>query len=217
MPKPMLPIGDRPFLDYVIEYLRWQGVSDIVLSVCYRAEVVEQHFGSGSGHGVRIRYSRESEPAGTAGALRYAAAILEAPTWLVMNGDSFVFVDLATMLGFHRKKGAKATLALARVSDSARFGRVHLSSDGAIERFEEKSQSGPGLVNAGVYLIERRVVSSIPERARSLEREVFPALVGRGAYGFLVEGPLIDIGTPEEYRRVAECPETLTAWRRDWA
>ncbi len=134
-PKPMVPVGDRPFLDYLIEYLRAQGVSDVILSVSYRAEVVERHFGSGAAHGVRIRYSKEPKPAGTAGALRYAAAIVQEATWLVMNGDSFVFVDLEAMLEFHKDVGAQATLALAQVPDSSRFGRVHLGPGGSIVRF----------------------------------------------------------------------------------
>lgn len=215
LPKPMVPVGDRPFLDYVIEFLRAQGVRDVILSVSYRAEMVERHFGNGAAHGVRIRYSKEPQPAGTAGALRYAAAIVPEATWLVMNGDSFVFVDLKAMLEFHQKVRAQTTLALAQVADSSRFGRVHLNSDGSIERFEEKGESGPGLVNAGVYLIERSVVCSLPGEAASLEREVFPFLAGRGAYGFQVRGPLVDIGTPEEYFRVAKHPEILTAWRRE--
>lgn len=215
LPKPMVPVGGRPFLEYLIEYLRAQGVRRVILSVCYRAEVVERHFGSGGAHGVEIRYSREPEPKGTAGALRYAAELVQDSTWLVMNGDSFVFADLEAMLAFHERVGAQVTLALAEVADSSRFGRVQVGSDGAIERFREKSQGGPGLVNAGIYLVERRVVCSMRSGATSLEREVFPSLVGCGVYGFEVEGPLLDIGTPEEYLRVAENPRLLTAWREE--
>jgi mannose-1-phosphate guanylyltransferase len=153
---------------------------------------------------MRIRYAIEDEPLGTAGPVRlaYDEGLLE-ERLLVLNGDVLTDIDLTAELAQHERKGARATLALHPVDDTSSYGVVPTGEDGAVQEFIEKGDHGPPTnnINAGAYVIERDLVeTSIPAgRAVSFEREVFPALVGQGLYGFDAPGYWIDIGTPERY------------------
>jgi NDP-sugar pyrophosphorylase family protein len=146
-------------------------------------------------------YSREPTPLGTAGALRLALPLLPGDPLIVLNGDSHTEVDLRAMLARHKASGATITLALAMCLDAQRFGRVHLDQVDRITRFEEKApHAGAGWINAGVYLFQRDMLGTIPaDRAVSLEREVFPAWINRGLFGFRTTGQVIDIGTPSSF------------------
>jgi NDP-sugar pyrophosphorylase family protein len=150
---------------------------------------------------VRVTESRESVPLGTGGAVRLATGGLEAWPVLVLNGDSYVEVDLAAFAAFHRDRAAVASLVLARVDDAGRFGAVECGDDGAVRAFREKAPgAGPGWINAGVYLLGPTVLAGIaPGSAASLEREVFPALVASGLCGYPGGGRFLDIGVPESY------------------
>lgn len=198
-PKPMVDINGRPFLEFVVEHLRRQGVPRILLSVGYKAELIEAHFGDGSRFGVPIHCLRETEPLGTAGALRLALPHLGERA-LALNGDSYVAVDLPALLALHRRENAALSIAAVPRSDASRFGRMKV--DGArLLAFEEKqAEAAPGLINAGVYLFERRVLESIPAgRAVSLERETVPELLAAGQTVAVLrhEGYFEDIGVPE--------------------
>jgi NDP-sugar pyrophosphorylase family protein len=197
-PKPLAPVGGRPFIVRLLEQVARAGWSQAVLCTGHMAEAVEEALGEAQA-GLPLVYSREPEPLGTGGALRLALPLLESDPVLVLNGDSWAEVDLAVLADEHRRRGAPATLALVEVADAARFGRVRLGADGAVERFEEKAAAHlPGLINAGIYLLSRRLIEAIPAgRPVSLEREVFPSLVGRGLSGVVFPGRFIDIGTPE--------------------
>ena len=203
-PKALAMINGRPFLGYLLMQLARAGVREAVICTGYLAEQVRTCFGD-SYAGIRLRYSVETEPLGTGGALRLALPLLAADSILVVNGDSYFSADLADFHGRHRAAGSLASLLLARVADISRFGAVDLVEGGQIARFEEKgSAAGPGLINAGVYLLSGEVVRGIPDSGPvSLEREVFPALVGHGLYGFAQDGKFIDIGTPEDYLAAA--------------
>jgi NDP-sugar pyrophosphorylase family protein len=125
----------------------------------------------------------------------------------VLNGDSFLDVELETLVRFHRQAAAAVTVALAEVEDTSRFGTVVLESKtGVIREFGEKRGPGPGLINAGVYVVERDVVDAIPSGVVSFERDVLPGLAGRGLYGFPTQGFFVDIGVPEDYQRLAGEP-----------
>jgi mannose-1-phosphate guanylyltransferase len=202
VPKPVMPLAGRPFLSFMLDWLRAHGVDDVLLSCGFLAHEVEDVLGD-EHEGMRLRYVHEDEPLGTAGPIRLAEDEgLLAERLFVLNGDVLTDMDLTAQLAFHEEKEAAATLALIAVDDTASYGVVPTSEDGAVEEFREKSP-GPAptnRINAGAYVIEREVVDRIPAgRAVSFEREVFPSLVGEGLYGFLSEGYWIDIGTPQRY------------------
>ena len=203
VPKPMAPVNGRPFLEHVLRALARQGFERVLLCVGYRAAQIEQHFGDGSRLGLSIRYAHEPADAllGTAGALRQAGAQLE-DRFVVINGDTYLDADLTPLLAAPLSP-AGATLGLVSVPDVDRYGTVALDARGRIVRFAEKSQRGPGLINAGVYVMDRRALEALEDGApRSLERDLFPALVTRGLLGgHVLEGEMTDIGTPESYAR----------------
>ncbi|HLY74276.1 MAG TPA: sugar phosphate nucleotidyltransferase, partial [Planctomycetota bacterium] len=144
----------------------------------------------------------ESEPLGTGGALRKALPLLSTDCILAMNGDSYVDADLGGLAASHRRRKAQLTILLTRVEDAARYGGVDVGPDGSVLGFVEKGRSGPGLINAGVYVLGREGVQEIPAgRSVSLEREVLPARIGRGFYAQWGSYPFLDIGTPESYRQ----------------
>jgi D-glycero-alpha-D-manno-heptose 1-phosphate guanylyltransferase len=199
-PKALAPIRGRPFLAYLLDVLEAAGISQVVLCTGYMAAQVEEAFGPAFGK-MRLAYSRETKPLGTGGALRAAVTHVTAESVLVMNGDSFCAFDLPGMAAEHRAREAEATILLTEVPDTRRFGRVRIGDGGRLLAFEEKgAQCGPGWINAGVYLLQRPLLETIPpDRPVSLEGEVFPAWIDRGFYGCTVAGRFLDIGTPESF------------------
>jgi mannose-1-phosphate guanylyltransferase len=202
LPKPVIPLAGRPFLTFMLDWLRRHGVDDVLLSCGYRSHDVQRVLGDIHG-GMRLRYVVEDEPLGTAGPLRLAAdeGVL-AERVLVLNGDCLTDIDLTAELAQHEATGAAATLALVPVEDTSSYGVVPTLEGGEVEAFLEK-RPGPAptnRINAGAYVLEREVVERVPAgRAVSIEREIFPELVGNGLYGYLSDGYWIDIGTPERY------------------
>ena len=209
-PKSMALISGTPFLQLLLDRLRSQGVDDVILGSGYMAEKIEGYFGSGNEFSVRIRYSREHEPLGTGGALKLAEPLISDPV-LVLNGDSYVEWKLVPMLELFTDKDAELVVVLQAVADVTRYGSVTLDRDGRVAEFTEKGiRSGPGLVNAGVYLVRKQIVRDLPAgTAISLEREVFPRLLDRGVYGLVCTGIFIDIGIPADFKRA----QTLLASR----
>jgi mannose-1-phosphate guanylyltransferase len=207
LPKPMAPVRGKPFLEYQIVGLRKSTIDKLVLCVGYRAQVIRDYFGDGSKWGVKIEYSHEQSPLGTAGALRQAGPMLE-DEFLVLNADTFVECDYAGLLRYHRDRGSEATLAVRALDDRELIGNVILDANHRITFFgEEKVSSGgphPTWINAGIYVLERSVIDHIPHgRPVSLERETFPLIVALRVpmYGYMVSGYFVDIGTPSNYRR----------------
>ena len=202
-PKPMALISGRPFLEYLILQLRKQGLTDIVLCIGYLGEQVKRYFGDGGRWGIHISYSHEKEPLGTGGAVKLAETLVREENFLVMNGDSFLDVDLKQLVNYHLKNKALATMALVEVEDPARYGTVEIDENGEIESFVEKGRSSSSkLINGGVYVFNREIFDYIPEGKVSLEKEVFPKLIGKGFYGMPIKGSFIDIGIPEDYRKL---------------
>jgi NDP-sugar pyrophosphorylase family protein len=209
IPKPMAEVAGRPFLAYLLRRLAGDGFHSVTLLTGYRAGAVEQYFGSGAGNDLSIAYSPEPVPLGTAGALRNALPRLAGRRFLVMNGDSYFDIDLAAFVD--AAGDAPASLALVRVPEAGRFGSVVVDAGGLVSGFCEKSASGgPGLINAGVYVLDREVIAAVPEnRPTSLEREVFPHLVGRGLRGIAFDAFFVDIGVPEAYAGICADPAPL--------
>ncbi len=199
-PKVLAMVNGRPFLARLLDQMAGAGIESLVISTGHMADQVEAAFGPVHG-AMRIGYSRETSPLGTGGAVRLALDKTTSDPLLVLNGDSYCQFDPAAFATFHREKKSRASILLARVPDTGRFGRVEVAPGGAVVRFEEKGASpSPGWINAGVYLLDREVIGGIPSgRAVSIEREVFPALIGSRFNGFQAGGAFLDIGTPESY------------------
>ena len=204
VPKPVIPLVDRPLIVHLLEWLRRHGVDDVVLSCGFLATSVHNVLGDGSRWGLRLRFVEEPEPRGTAGALKYAEDLLD-ERFLMLNGDVLTDLDLSAQLAQHEQTGATGTLALVPVPDPSAYGLVSLAEDRTVREFVEKPPADAildtNLISAGAYVLERSVLELVPpDRAVSIEREVWPRLVGRGLYGFPHDDAYwLDIGTPERY------------------
>ena len=203
-PKPAVTLVDRPFIRFMADWLARHGVEDVVMACGFRAVDVRAALGDRIPGGPRVRYLEEPEPLGTAGPIRLAAdAGMLDDRFLVLNGDVLTDLDLTAHMGAHAERGAVASLALYPVDDPTSYGLVRRSEDGAVTGFLEKpdpAEIDTDEVNAGAYVLERSVLDLIPAgRNVSIEREIFPRLVGQGLYGLRLEGYWKDIGTPERY------------------
>jgi mannose-1-phosphate guanylyltransferase len=199
----VLPLAGRPFLSFMLDWLRGHGVDEVILSCGFLSDGVQRVLGDVYG-GMRLRYVVEQEPLGTAGPVRlaYDEGLL-AERLLILNGDVLTDLDLTAELTQHEATGARVTLALQAVEDTASYGVVPTHPDGRVEQFLEKTSGDvpTNRINAGAYVVERDVIDELVPSGRkvSFEREVFPRLVGAGLYGYAAEGYWIDIGTPERY------------------
>ncbi len=203
VPKPVVPLVDRPFLTYMLEWLHRHGVDDVILSCGFMAEGVRSVLGDGSELGIRLRYIEEPQPLGTGGALKFAEELLE-DRFFMLNGDVLSDMDLTAQLEQHERTGARATLALVPVEDPSRYGLVRLNHDVSVKEFVEKpgpEQIDTNLINAGAYILEREILDALPPAGSrvSIERQVFPTLVGNGLFGYPAHGYWLDIGTPDGY------------------
>ena len=203
VPKPVVPLVDRPFIAYMLEWLRRHGVDDVVLCSGFLATSVRNVLGDGSAYGLKISYVEEPEPRGTAGALKFAEPLLD-ERFFMLNGDVLSDLDLTAQLAAHERAGAKATLALVGVDDPRAYGLVRADADGTVVEFLEKPSADAALdtnlISAGAYVLEREVVDLIePDRNVSIEREIWPQLVGSGLHSYTEDAYWLDIGTPARY------------------
>ncbi len=202
VPKPVVPLVDRPFISFMLEWLKGHGIDDVIMSCGFLATSVRNVLGDGSGLGIRLRFVEEPDPRGTAGALKFAEPMLD-ERFLMLNGDVLTDIDLTAQIAQHARTGARATLALVPVEDPTAYGLVHLEEDRSVRDFVEKPSSDridTNLISAGAYVLEREVLDLVPPgRHVSIEREVWPLLIGAGLYGFPSESYWLDIGTPERY------------------
>jgi len=186
----------------MLEWLRGHGVDDVIMSCGFLADGVRDVLGDGSAHGVRLRYVEEPEPLGTGGALKFAEDLLD-ERFLMFNGDTLTDLDLTAQIAAHEASGARATLALYPVEDPSSYGLVRLNEDSSVREFVEKpapDQIDTNNISAGAYVLERSVLSLLVRGERaSIERDVFPRLVGDGLFGHVGSGYWMDIGTPERY------------------
>jgi D-glycero-alpha-D-manno-heptose 1-phosphate guanylyltransferase len=201
LPKVMAPVAGRPFLEYVLDGLIAGGVCDIILSVGYRAEAIRTHFGDAYG-GAQIRYAVESEPLGTGGAIAHAAAGEEAAHLLVLNGDTFLDIDFRRLIAWHHEAPATVTMVLREVADVARYGAVRCE-DGRVTGFAEKGQAGPGLINAGIYIIDPGVFAAYGLLGRfAIESDLLQRHCDTlRPRAFVTNAYFIDIGIPEDFDR----------------
>jgi len=202
MPKPVVPLAGRPFITFMIDWLKGHGVDDVILSCGFLADDVRRVIGEG-GPGMRIRYVEEPAPLGTGGALRFASELLD-ERFLMLNGDVLSDINLSAQLAQHERTAARATIMLMAVEDPSAYGLVRVNPDRTVSDFLEKpspDEIDTNLINAGAYVLEHSLLDEMapPGTNISIERDVFPGLVGRGLYGFEAEGYWLDIGTPERY------------------
>lgn len=197
-PKALATVTGRSFLDVLLDRLAAQGLSRIVLALGHRADQIVAHLQQRDTGPATIPVI-ETTPLGTGGALRNTLPALRSDPILVMNGDSVVEADLAAFYRWHCARAAPMSLLLVQQPDTSRFGRVDIDDAGHVTAFREKTAGqGPGLINAGIYLISRAVIDAMPPNTvLSLERDIFPAWIGQGLAGFATTGQFIDIGTPE--------------------
>lgn len=200
LPKPMAPIGGRPFLEILLQGLHRSNFQQAILSIGDRSTVIKEHFGSQFGT-MRLKYSEEKCPLGTGGAIRQALSLIDGQHSLVLNGDTLVTLDYAAMEREHLECGSQISIAVIENPDSQRYGKL-VVENGVVNGFVEKSDSGPGLINAGVYIFDRNVDWHSVGNTFSIERDFLaPFVADLRPHAFLTSGYFIDIGIPEDYAR----------------
>ena len=190
-PKPMLPVGGLPVTERQLLAAKKAGINTVILATSYLSEVFTPYFGDGSKWGMKLHYAVESEPLGTGGAIRNAAALVDfadsGEEFVIFNGDVLSGHNISAQLDFHRANNSDATLHLIEVADARAFGCVPTDSNGRVIDFLEKMENPvTNAINAGCYIFNASVISQIPEgKVVSIERETFPKLVksGRPVYG----------------------------------
>ncbi len=201
VPKPMVEVRGKPFLQWQLEYLRSQGITDMIISVGYKADSIVSYFGNGDSLGVRISYSYESEPLGTGGAVKKAGELLHGEeNFIVMNGDTYLLLDLKGLMDSQVMNSAIATIVIMHADITQKAGLVKIDDRSRVISINEV-KSGSGYINAGVSALNRKILEMMPElSAFSLEYDLYPALIGtQGVYAFKYSGYFRDIGTPEGY------------------
>lgn len=202
VPKPMAPVSGVPFLEYILRHLVACGVSEVVLAVSYKWQQIRDYFGA-TFDGVPLHYSVEAEPLGTGGAIKQALECVDAEDVAVLNGDTLFPVDLRAMLQQHRDRSALLTMAVRQVEDAQRFGRLLVDAHGTVTAFLEKQNGGPGLINGGVYFINRALFKLSPPASRfSFEKDLLEDKLEQiRPLAFVSDAYFIDIGIPADYER----------------
>jgi NDP-sugar pyrophosphorylase family protein len=216
--KPMAPVAGKPFLEYLLLQLKKHEIDKVILCVGYKANLIQSYFGMGERWGMQVSYSYETDFLGTAGALKFAEDLIHEEDFFVMNGDSLFDFELPRLLSYHRHKQATATLALAHVDDTQRYGSVGMDQSGRIVSFIEKGVSNTsGLINGGIYVFAQKMLDFIPPgQPVSLEHDILPRLIGQGLYGLPSQGYFIDIGVPADYMKLQSSPAPLLAAVDQW-
>lgn len=213
-PKPLIPVANRPFLEYQVAQLRAAGVQEIVFATNYMADRIEHHFGDGSRFSVRMYYALEREPLGTAGAIRNAVEGLPPARCIVFNGDILTDFDIGAILATHVEREAQVTLTLHPVKRPHPYGVIQLDDNLRVLAFVEPSEDqkraadrgepmdGEDFINAGIYIIEPETLARIPLKPCSIEREFYPQILSEGVpvYGQPGSGFWLDIGRPAQYQ-----------------
>lgn len=203
-PKPMVPIVNQPVMEHILGLVKHHGITDVVATLAFMPQVIEDYFGDGDEWGMNITYAVEETPLGTAGSVKNAAEALT-ETFLVISGDALTDIDLTEVIEFHRAKGAAVTIALKRVPDPLEFGVVITDDEGRVERFLEKPSWGQvfsDTINTGIYVVDPLVFDFMPENTPfDFSSDLFPILMEKGypLYGCVVDGYWADVGSLEGY------------------
>ncbi len=203
LPKALAPVNNKPFLDIILASLnKWEYIERVVVAVGYMADKIIERYKDTSRYRFNILFSVEEELLGTGGAIKKVLSQTESDNVLVLNGDSYVEIDLFALEKKHRETRAAMTIVLRGVENASRYGRVKLNSDNRIVCFEEKTpEPSKGYINAGMYLIKRKLFDNVKENnVISLEKELLPVFIKEGVFGYISSGKFIDIGIPETYK-----------------
>jgi NDP-sugar pyrophosphorylase family protein len=199
LPKPMMPIIDKPILSYILELLKMYGFTDIGITLNYKPDCIINYFKDGSDFDVKLTYFIETSPLGTAGSIKNAADFL-GESFLVMSGDSFTDINLQEFVSFHFKKDAAFTLACKQYDNTSGFGVLETARDGRILKFVEKPEDNKsGLVNTGIYMINKNVLGMIPDGFYDFGKNLLPRLIGHGLYSWKTDCFWSDIGSLPSY------------------
>lgn len=202
-PKPMVLIRDKPFLEYLILQLKKYNLTEILLCIGYLGEKIKEYFQDGGKWGVKIEYLQEEKPLGTGGAIKLASSLIKNNDFLVLNGDSYLDIDFNELIEFHKLREALVTLALVEINKADRYGLVEIDEDYHITSFREKGTvSKSNLINGGIYIFHKEILNFISEGSVSLEKGIFPKLIGKRFYGKPHRTYFIDIGVPQDYNRI---------------
>ncbi len=205
--KTMASVGEEPFLNKVLGYLKLQGFRRIILAVGFQAQEVETYYRNND-LGLTIEFSREESPLGTGGAIKNAQAFVLSEQFFAMNGDCFCALDYQEFLKFHLARKNIATLSVSKIADSRDYGTIVLGPKDLIKGFEEKKDVvGGGFVNIGAYCFSKEIFNMMPQGKFSIERDFFPLLpekLKERFSGFVVDNEFLDIGTPDRYSNAEE-------------
>jgi D-glycero-alpha-D-manno-heptose 1-phosphate guanylyltransferase len=209
-PKPMAEIDKRPFIDILIEHVSTFGFHRFILCAGYKAEIIQEYYKSKKGR-VEILIKKEQELLGTGGAVKNVQSLIGSNPFLVLNGDSFLDMDLCKFIEFHLGKKALLSIALINAKDTKSYGSIETDGSDRIVKFCEKEEkSKESMISAGIYLFNREIFSLMSsDKKFSLEYDFFPKIVGREFYGYLANGFFIDIGTPERYEKAKQLLKDL--------
>lgn len=203
LPKVLAPVNNRPFLDIILGFLnKWGCIKRVIIAVGYMADKVIKEYTNRQEYNFEILFSKEKKLLGTGGAIKKALLYTKTEDVLVLNGDSYVDVNVEDLIRTHRKRHAAMTIVLKEIENVNRYGRVKLNKEYRIVSFEEKNpdQRG-GYINAGMYIFKRELFDNIKEnKVISLEKELLPIFLEKGVYGYISHGKFIDIGVPETYK-----------------
>ena len=204
-PKPIVPVVNRPFIVHQIEHLVKHGVDEIILSLHYLPDEIKKILGDGRQWGIKINYSIEEHPLGTAGAVKNADKFFDSGPMVIFNGDVLTDINISKVVNFHREKAACVTLTLTKVEDPTAFGLILTDKEGRVTRFIEKpswDMVTAKTINAGIYIVDPSIFEQVPpDKEFSFERQLYPNLLAKGApvFGYLSEAYWIDIGDPGKY------------------
>lgn len=209
-PKPVVPVANRPFVVHQIEHLVRHGVDEIILNLHYLSHEIRRILNDGREWGIKIHYSVEERPLGTAGAVKHAEKFFGTGPMVVFNGDVLTDINISKIVNYHREKEAAVTLTLTEVEDPTSFGLILMDKEGRVTRFIEKpswDMVTARTINAGIYIVDPKIFDNVPkDKEYSFERELYPSLLEKGVpiYGYLSRAYWIDIGNPQKYKEAHE-------------
>lgn len=214
-PKPMALIQEKPFMEYVIHELGKHGITDIIFAVGYKGSMVEEYFKDGSDFNINVSYAYEEELLGTAGAIKNAGKLVAEDRFFVLNADTFYQIDYSRIMKLHEEKDLDMALVLRKVPDVSRYGEAVLENHMLTAFNEKTTDSRPGTINGGIYLMKRELLDDIPEGKVSLENDMIPKWLKekKRLGGIVNDGYFIDIGVPEDYFKfIQDVKEGVVAW-----
>lgn len=201
-PKGLAEIDGKPFLEHLITYIAGAGFRSFILCIGHQGEQIREYFRKDRLPDLKISFSEESAPLGTAGALKNARGFIESNPFMAVNGDTFIEVDFRKLIAFHFSKNALLTMAVSKACESNDTGAVVLSDDEMVSSYKERGKAEESFVNMGIYIMGKEILDRIPgKKAYSLECDLFPKMAGKGFFGFDAKTQILDIGTPERYKR----------------